>query len=88
MTSDPRGTSDTLRAFVAAVEFLSEVERPGLTVWDAFREALDDWGGVEAAWSGGDPLRSVVEYLLQVLPEAGAPGGLRVADVWDAALAS
>lgn len=85
---------------VAAVEYLGANHRPGLTVWDAFAEALLWWveeagspehPGHEARglpWHDPDPLRSALELLLRVASPAGTLDGHGLPAVVDGALCS
>lgn len=86
-----RGTNHTWNEFANAVEFVEQVEMSGLTVWGALADALGDWldqGGLARGTDGPqcDPLRQVLRLLLETLPEAGAPGGVRLDAVLEAAM--
>lgn len=79
---------------VAAVDFLSQSERLGMTVWDALDEAIrlwaEEWFGVgatrTAARTEEDPLRASVEVLLRSVASGALPGGQPLDQVLTAAL--
>jgi hypothetical protein len=78
---------------VAAVEYLAQSERLGITVWDALDEAIrlwaDEWftgAGRPAARVEEDPLRISVEVLLRSVASGAIPGGQPLASVLTAAL--
>lgn len=78
---------------VAAVEYLAQSERLGITVWDALDEAIRLWAeewfagaGRPAARSEKDPLRISVEVLLRSVASGAIPGGQPLASVLTAAL--
>ena len=87
--NDNRASSDVWREFDAAVTYVSEMERPGLTTWQALVEALQDWAPDGVGLVGGsdlDPFRTAIAYLCEVTPELGAPGGVSLESVLDAAM--
>jgi hypothetical protein len=78
---------------VAAVEYLAQSERLGITVWDALDEAIRLWAeqwfagvGRPAARIEEDPLRISVEVLLRSVASGAIPGGQPLALVLTAAL--
>lgn len=79
---------------VAAVDFLSQSERLGMTVWDALDEAIrlwaEEWFGVGAtrmaARAEEDPLRVSVEVLLRSVASGAVPGGVPLGRALTAAL--
>lgn len=79
---------------VAAVDFLGQSERLGITVWDALDEAIrlwaDDWFNPGAqrrdAWGDADPLRTSIETLLRSVASGAVPGGEPLGAVLSAAL--
>jgi hypothetical protein len=85
---------------VSAVVYLTEMHRPGLTVWDALDEAIRWWTAelldprdgfapavrYELPWHDPDPLRSTLERLLAAVAPADAPGGHPLSDALRAAL--
>jgi hypothetical protein len=87
---------------VAAVDYLTDSHRPGLTVWDALDEAIRWWTAelvdprdgfpgrrsVELPWSDPDPLRSSIEALLTVVPAAESLGAGTLGDVLAGAMAA
>lgn len=92
MITSGQSPNDSWHEFAAAVAYVADVERPGLTIWEALAEALRAWmhdGGGRPI--GGhaqvDALRPVLEHLLTSTPEAGAPGGTDVGSMVDAAMA-
>lgn len=101
--------NDTLTAevwldVVAAVDYLSEHHRLGLTIWEAVEEAVRWWtagyvtpaGDVadptisELPWvNDPDPMRTTLQRLLEVLPPpTGRGAGPELADVFTSALRS
>lgn len=80
-------TLDIWREFAAAVAYVAEIERPGLTVWDALAEALHHWlDDRPAATLGRDDLRTVLADVMERSPEAGAPGGVPLGAILEAAM--
>ncbi|MAT05400.1 MAG: hypothetical protein CL424_10210 [Acidimicrobiaceae bacterium] len=79
---------DACREFIAAVEFVSELERSSGSVWDAIADALAEWADLVPARAGSsaDPLRSVLRELLETTPEVGAPGGVHLGAIIEAAI--
>lgn len=78
---------------VAAVEYLAQSERLGITVWDALDEAIRLWAeewftgtGRPAARIEEDPLRVSVEVLLRSVASGAVPGGEPLGRVLTAAL--
>jgi hypothetical protein len=79
---------------VAAVEFLAQSERLGMTVWDALDEAIrlwaEEWFEQGATrrdvWSDADPLRTSMEVLLRSVASGAIPGGQQLGAVLSAAL--
>lgn len=88
MSTDSRPSIDACREFVAAVDFLAEMDCPRPSVWDAVADALAQWAGLAPARSesSADPLRSVLRELIETTPEVGAPGGVRLGAVIEAAI--
>jgi hypothetical protein len=88
MRTANRTSIDACREFAAAVDFVTEFENPNLTVWGALAGALATWADLAPvrAVPGVDPLRSVLRELLDSTPEAGAPGGVQLGDVIEAAM--
>ena len=98
--SDWRHHSDVWLQVLGAVEFLAELHRPSLSVWDAVEEAGRWWIAdrlnppedqdtpltTELPWDDPDPLRTVFDGLLGSVPSIGLPGGVMVADALTAAL--
>ena len=92
--------SETWLDVVAAVSYLTVTHRPGLTVWDAFEEAVRWWtaarldpaddfpsrSAVELPWSDPDPLRTTLERLVEVVGPAHSMDGLDLPDALDGAL--
>jgi hypothetical protein len=89
---DERDSSACWTEVVAAVHFLGQSERLGMTVWDALDEAIRLWaaewfqrgGPGLATWSEADPLRTSIETLLRSVASGAVPGGRSL----DAVLAS
>ena len=79
---------DACREFFAAVEFVSELECPTGSVWDSIADALAEWADLAPARaaSSADPLRSVLRELLETTPEVGAPGGVHLGAIIEAAI--
>lgn len=81
---------------VAAVDYLSSGPRPGLTVWVALAEAVDQWTVARldvpaalrapALWDDPDPLRSALDRLMNTTGGPGTIDGSSLADVLDVAL--
>jgi len=79
---------------VAAVDFLAQSERLGMTVWDALDEAIrlwaEEWFQASTAsgsgWSDADPLRTSIEVLLRSAASGATPGGEPLGAVLAAAL--
>ena len=81
---------------VAAVDYLSSGPRPGLTVWVALAEAVDQWTVARldepatlrspALWDDPDPLRSAVDRLMNTTGGPGTIDGSSLGDVLDVAL--
>lgn len=78
---------------IAAVEYLREGPRPGLTVWGALEEATRVWlaqddheRGGSSAWSDPDPLRAAIELLFRQVGSAGAYGAVSISTIWMSAL--
>ena len=98
--SDWRHHSEVWLQVLGAVEFLAQDRRPGISVWDAVEEAGRWWIAdrlnppedhaapvtTELPWDDPDPLRTVLESLLGLVPSVGLPGGVMVADALTAAL--
>ncbi len=87
--NENRASSDVWREFDAAVTYVAEMERPSLTTWQALVEALQDWApdGARIVRDGAlDPLRAALLYLSEITPEAGAPGGVTLGSILDAAM--
>lgn len=100
---DSRDThTDVWLQVAAAVDYLSEGHRPGLTVWDALEEAVRWWiaahldpadgdDGAEPAdlpWDDPDPLRTTLERLLTTVGPIGALDGAILPDALTAAAAA
>ena len=79
---------------LGAVEFLSQSERLGVTVWDALDEAIRLWAAEwfdattsrRDSWSDLDPLRTSMETLLRCVASGAVPGGEPLGAVLSAAL--
>ena len=81
---------------VAAVDYLSSGPRPGLTVWAALAEAVDQWTVARldeaathrapALWDDPDPLRSALDRLMNTTGGPGTIDGSSLADVFHVAL--
>jgi hypothetical protein len=94
---DPPDHTGMWAQALAAVAYLADTTRPGLTVWDALDEAVRAWiAGVldhpeptEApVWDDPDRLRTSVMTLLTVTAPAGSAGGDPLGDLLTLALAS
>lgn len=99
-TSSAAQASTVWLEVVAAVDFLGEHHRPGLTVWSALEEAVRWWAAdfvappgdsavavpADLPWNDPDPLRSSMERLLATVGGAGVPDGHAMDDVLTAAL--
>ena len=96
-----RGAASTAKVWTqvgAAAEYLSELERPGFTVWDALDEAIRWWIfdrlsldgevdlGTELLWDDPDPLRTTLASLLETTASSGAVDGHELSTVLDSAL--
>jgi hypothetical protein len=92
MSSTSRPSFDTWSEFLAAVEHVAAVERPDSGPWDALAEALAVWsddGSARPSVSfGEDVLRSVLRRIMDTTAEHGAPGGLRIDAILDAAMST
>lgn len=97
MTShDPIDHADVWSQTVAATEYVAAIARPGFTVWDALREAIDDWCTAlldvrfddrpGSSWDDPDPLRTAVERLLGMTAPAIAGHSDGLGEVLAAAL--
>ena len=90
--NDRDESTDLWAEVVAAVEFLREVDRPGLTVWEVLDEAVRRWTKPEdddrssLSWTDPDPLRAAVEMLLLHVGSAFAYGAVPISTVFTAAL--
>ena len=93
----PGQSIELCREFAAAVEFVAVVERPGLTTWRALAEAVSDWldidididvGRGRAGSRDEDMLRAVLQQVLGTTPELGAPGGVGIDAILDAAMSA
>jgi hypothetical protein len=86
----PEQSIEICREFAAAVEFVAAVERPGLTIWCALAEAVGDWLDIDAGRGclDEDTLRSVLQQVLVTTPEVGAPGGVGIDAILDAAMSA
>ena len=87
---------------LAAVDYLAETHRPGLTLWDALDEAIRWWTAelldprdgfpsrraVDLPWTDPDPLRSSIEALLTAVPAAESARGIALGDVFTSAMAA
>ena len=88
--------SDVWAEVIAAVEFLREGLRPGLTVWGALNEAIEAWlkddlapsAGGPPAWTDPDPLQTNLEVMLRTVAGRFIHGSQNIAMVLDAALGS
>jgi len=94
-------TGGVLLDVVAATDYLSVTHRLGLTVWEAFEEALRWWAVAHLTLPGEladddfavlpwgddpDPLRTALERLLACTSGAGGPDGLEMGVILDSAL--
>lgn len=88
MNRDAQPSTDACREFLAAVEYIVDIEDQTMTVWDALAGAIAAWldPALVGETYGGDPLRSVLRELLDSTPDVGAPGGVRVGDAIEAAI--
>ena len=91
MNLTDRSTIDMWSEFAYAVQFVESVERSGLTLWDALTEALVGWLDEDRrARALGqrkcDQLRNVLRQIVEETPEVGAPGGVCVGAILDAAM--
>ena len=80
---------DCWREFAAAIAYVADLEQPHLTVWDALADALGAWVDEDEAVSdatAADPLRRVLLEVAQRTPEAGAPGGVALGVILEAAM--
>jgi hypothetical protein len=84
--ADPDDARQVVLDVVAAVEYLARGPRWGLTMWDAFEEAVRWWiaGFVDRSglpvtasppWDDPDPLRTAIGMTLAELPSAGIADG-------------
>lgn len=86
--------------FLAAIDYLTDIARPDLTVTDALEEALRWWitehldptdsdtptAAVGLPWDDPDPLRTVLERVTTSVPSVGLPGGSQLANVIESAV--
>lgn len=80
-------TLDTWHEFAAAVAYVADIERPGITVWDALAEALHHWlDDRPTTTPGGDELRAVLADVFCRSPEFGAPGGVHLGAILETAM--
>lgn len=89
MNGNRLSLSEVWREFDAAVTYVAEMERPGLTIWQALAEALQDWapdGAGLVSNSARDPLRAALTCVFNVTPELGAPGGVSLGSILDSAM--
>lgn len=78
---------NTWQEFGAAVAYVTEIEQPSLALWDALAEALRSWlDDRSAAAGGGDELRSALAEVMHRSPEVGAPGGMPLGMILEAAM--
>ena len=78
---------DTWYEFAAAVAYTADVERSGLTVWDALAEALRHWlSDRPDPTPGRDDLRAVLLDVMDRSPEFGAPGGVPLGAILETAM--
>jgi len=88
MTAPVEQSIEVWTEFAAAVEAVADLERPGLSVWSALAEALAGWlddGTLVGSVGCQDTPRSVLQQVLAVTPEVGAPGGVGLDAIFDAA---
>jgi|CXWL01.1.fsa_nt_gi hypothetical protein len=81
---------------VAAVDYLADAHRPGLTVWDALEEAVRWWTTewtspgsdptAKVPWNDPDPLRTTLDQLLTAVGSVTVPDGHALPSVLSAAL--
>jgi len=91
MNGERRPSSEVWREFNAAVTYVAEMERPGLSTWQALAEAVQHWApdGARSFGDGAlDPLRAALAYICDVTPELGAPGGVGLGSILDAAMSA
>lgn len=91
MNGERRPSSEVWREFNAAVTYVAEMERQGLSTWQALAEAVQDWApdGARSFGDGAlDPLRAALAYIGDVAPELGAPGGVSLGSILDASMAA
>lgn len=89
MNDNRVSSSEVWREFDAAVTYVAEMERPGLTTWQALVEALQDWAPDGVGFVGGsdlDPFRTALAYLCEVTPELGAPGGVSLESILESVM--
>jgi hypothetical protein len=88
VSTETRNSIDVWHEFAAAIDFVTEFENPNLSLWGALADALASWADLTSVQevAGVDPLRSVLRELLDSTPEAGAPGGIQLGAVIEAAI--
>jgi hypothetical protein len=94
-------TGGVLLDLVAATDYLSTTHRLGLTIWEAFEEAIRWWVADRVTLPGDapdadfaslpwgddpDPLRTGFEHLFACTGRAGGPDGLELGTILTAAL--
>lgn len=91
--NDRDESTDVWAEVVAAVEFLRDGPRLGLTVWEVLDEATRCWllseyesPAAGSAWTDPDSLRSGVEMLFRHLGPVGGYGAERLGAVLTSAL--
>ena len=77
---DPTDHADTWAQTIAATAYLADTTHPGFTVWDALREAIDNWCAAlvdlnpdhtpPIAWNDPARLRTSIEQLLRLTAPA------------------
>lgn len=78
---------NTWHEFGAAVAYVAEIEQSGLALWDALAEALRSWLDDRSTAAGsGDELRSALAEVMHRSPEVGAPGGVPLGLILEAAI--